>query len=234
MEIMLLLFVPMLVLLIYVTVKAILIIYRDHYQTEKSTSRNSLFLGEFIFLGIAPILGFLRYDGHGNEIPFAKEHILSIQFLSFVSIGCYFIARFYESKLTKLQKGLLSVGIMQGMIICFFTSIHFLSHIFLGIVFPMFGFELAAPYMGFVLLLVQFYFLNKKGTDYRISNTLNRFEAQMTQNKFVSFSILLIFLIGAEILVLMCFGQDSDSLIRAFHESKGFIFSFNKSQPFLQ
>lgn len=232
MEIFLFMAAPFLILLIYTFFSAIYIFLKDFNNPNHVISRKRLIISEFVFIYIGPLIGFSRYDDHDPEMPFAQEHVLSIVLISAVSIFCYFLSRIFENKLSLIQKGILSVGILQGIILCFFTSIHFIYYLPQGIFFPFFGFELATPYIGFLLLSIQFYFLNKKNSTHTINEIKKLKSPYFPQLKklliiyrFQIYPLLLGILLALEIIVLLFLGEEVDGILKAFYLSNGFFFS---------
>lgn len=221
---MLLLAIPFVFFFIYTLSFSIITVIRDYKKSKKSTSRDKLILGEILFIIIGTPLGFYRCDEFGSDIPFAKEHMPTIIFISIVSIVCFFITRYSKKKYVGFEKTILNVGLLQGILICLITSVHFALYLPLGIAFPIFGYELATPIISLFLLLNQLYFFNKK-------NEIHDKEQKTDLIKKTSFHLLIFcLLVFFEITIATSLGQENDSIIKAYTESEGFLFSKN-NQP---
>lgn len=219
--------------ILYVIISSMMMISMKIWKSEESPFR--LLVSDIIHTVIAPIIGFLRYDEYGSDIPFAQEHVLTVIILVFFSSVSFWLSRFTRTINTPIQNTLLSIGILQGMILCLIMTIHFLDFIPNGLALPMFGFELLSPLIAFFLLLKEFYFVNRSikkipetGLIYlKIGSMKISYEIinKLLYYRIFLYPILLVTLILFEIGIACLLGQDFDAIMKAFTESKGFIFS---------
>lgn len=204
----------------------------------KNKDRSStvfILISEMIFTIIGPGIGFWRFDKYGSDIPFDKHHVLSIILLVIVSSASFWLAKLTHKNGNPVLRILLSIGMLQGILLCFITSIHFILFIPMGIIYPFFGFELLSPIIALLFLLKEFNFYN------RIIFDLDELLPYRAQLGFIPLPIkimqlpalprIAVYLTGVvmllflEIMIASFFGQDYDSIIKAFTHSVGFIFS---------
>ena len=219
--------------ILYVIITSMMMISMKMWRSEESPYR--LLFTDIIHTVVGPIIGFIRYDEYGPEIPFSKEHVFTIIVLVFVSSVSFWLSRLTRKINTPVQNMLLSIGIFQGMIVCLITTIHFFNFLPSGLAFPMFGFELLTPLIAFFLLLKEFYFVNRyissipqTGLIYlKIGRAKISYEVinKLLYYRGFLYPVMAVILIIIEIAIACFFGQDFDSIIKAFTESKGFIFS---------
>lgn len=190
---------------------------RNDFRNDDELSGWMITLG-MLFTSIAPLTGFMRYDAFGPEIPFSKQHVLVIELIVVVSAICYWVSKFAKKKLSPFVNLLLRAGLIQGIILDAIVTIHFLNFMGMGLMFPMFGFELLAPPIAMLFLLYEL--------------TCNfRTPKQQADPVFFTDKILplhlaaVIVLVFAQQAVLIPTGSEWNSLVSAFTESKGFIFS---------
>ncbi len=222
--------------ILFVVINSLKIISRNFWQSE-DIQDNRLVVSDIIHTIIGPIIGFNRYDAFGPDIPFAKTHVGIIIFLVIVASLSFWISRIAQKQLHPILKMGLSVGILQGMILCIITTIHFVPYLLSGLVFPMFGFELLTPFIAFFLLLKEFYSLQislrirpETGLVYQKLGMVT-IPHELINNfiyyRIFFYPLLLIGLVVFEIGFMTLFGFAPDSLLKVFTESKGFIFSIN-------
>lgn len=190
---------------------------------------------EVIFTVIGPIIGFMRFDEYGPEIPFSKQHVLTVILFVTVSSLSFWIARFTNKTASPVLRILVSVGLLQGIILCLITSIHFISFIPLGVIYPFMGFELLSPVFAFFLLLRELDFYNKIQIDFEDAlpyrNELGFVPLPIKILEAPAFTRLLIYggLMVVLIVLQMIFaygcGQEIDSIVKAYTHSVGFVFS---------
>ncbi len=173
-----------------------------------------------LFTSFAPFIGFMRFDAFVPEIPFSKHHVLAIVLLVLVSATCYWVSKFFKKQLSPFVNLLLRAGLIQGIILDFIVTIHFLNYMVAGIMFPMFGFELLAPPIAMLFLLYELHcnFRTPKQTPDPILNDENGIVLQ--------FGVVLALIIIQQLLLLPM-GFKWNSLMLAFTQSKGFVFSMN-------
>jgi hypothetical protein len=223
--------------LLFIIITSIITLKRMEEKCRNTFSNVLMVFAEVMFTIIGPIVGFLRFDQYGSDIPFAKRHVLTIILLVSVSSLCFWLAKFTAKTAHPVIRIILSVGILQGIILCLFTTFHFLAFIPLGIIYPLFGFELLSPLIALILLIRELYFYNK--TAYNLSELLPYREElgfvpfpyllfQKTLfTRLIIYGALLIPFVTAQIMLAYGCGQDSDALVKAFTHSHGFIFSMS-------
>jgi hypothetical protein len=227
----LLLGIPYLAYVIFLIVNSIKTIVKD----TNSSSNIIILISEIVFTIIGPCIGFWRFDKYGSDIPFDKRHVLSIILLVLVSSMSFWIAKLTHKNGNPVLRILLSIGMLQGILLCIITSIHFIPFIPMGIIYPFFGFELLSPIIALLFLLKEFNFYN------RVIFDLEELLPYRAQLGFIPLPIkimqlpalprIMVYLSGVatllflEIMIASFFGQDYDSIIKAFTHSVGFIFS---------
>lgn len=224
-----------LIYVITLIVLSIISMRRDSRRFSGSFSGILYLLSEILFTIIAPAIGFIRYDEFGAEIPFATRHVPVIILITIVSSASFWIARFSAGTVIPLLRIIISAGLLQGMIFCVFTSIHFIPFLPLGIIYPMFGFELLAPLIAFFMLLREFTFYNRVRLDlsellpYRaelgfIPLAHQAWRLPLTK-RMTLYTALVIMFLASQSLFVYLLGADIDSLVKAYSHSHGFIFS---------
>jgi hypothetical protein len=192
---------------------------RNQFRNSDELSKWMIFFGA-LFTSVAPLIGFLRFDAYGSEIPFSKPHVMAVEWLVVVSAVCYWVSVFYKRKLSPFVNLLVRAGLIQGIILDAIITIHFANYLGLGVVFPLFGFELLAPPIAMLFL---FYEL-RCNTKVSEQNGASEYAAD---KKLLLQAGLVIALIVVEQAMLLPAGAHWDSLISAFTESRGFVFSSN-------
>lgn len=173
-----------------------------------------------LFTTLAPLIGFMRFDAFGPEIPFSKHHVAVIELVVIISAVCYWISKFFKKKLPPVVNLLVRAGLIQGIILDAIVTIHFTNYFGMGIMFPLFGFELLAPPIAMLFLIYELQ-CNLKSAP---QNMALEFSAE---KKFLLHAGIVLALIVVEQAVLLPAGSQWDSLVSAFTESKGFVFSSN-------
>ena len=223
-----------LVYLIWVITAVFKSFSRDENSNQNSFNDSLIIFSEIVFTIAGPIIGFMRYDKYGPDIPFAKHHVFSIILLVIAASSSFWLASFTSKNKNPILRIILSVGMLQGIVLCFVVTIHFIPYILSGIIFPLFGFELLSPVMALLLLIRAFYFYNKDEVDLnelipyheKIGLPLPYQLFNMSFSKRIIFYLLLLVpLIAAQVFVAYACGQDIDSLVKAFTHSRGFTFS---------
>lgn len=226
---------PYIAFVLFAIITIIMTLSRGEKNVRSRFSAGLLVFSEVVFTIIGPAIGFYRFDEFQPEIPFAKQHVLSIILVVIVSSTAFWIARFMNRTSHPIVRIVLSGGLLQGIVLCFITSIHFLTFIPMGIIFPFLGFELLSPVVAFFVLLREFYFLNKLELDlpellpYRAELGFIPFPylllKQPLYKRILAYSLLMLLMVIMESLVTFGLGQDMDSIVKAFTHSVGFIFS---------
>lgn len=213
----------------------VIALYKGERENQSKFSQFILLLSEILFTVIGPIIGFERFDEYGPEIPFAKQHVLVIILLVIVSSASFWIARFTSKTENPFLRILVSVGLLQGIVLCSVTTIHFLEFIPLGLMYPFMGFELLSPFFALLILSREFYLYNKTKFNYDdalpyrqelgfIPIPIRIIEAPFV-SRFVIYGAILIPVIIVQMLLAYGCGQDMDAIVKAFTHSIGFVFS---------
>jgi hypothetical protein len=215
------LFLPVYLTILTVTVLAVVKSWKKSIRNEfKNNDELSdwVIIWGALFTTAAPLIGFMRFDAYGPEMPFSKQHVLVIELLVVVSAVCYWVSKFAKKKVSPFVNLLLRAGLIQGIILDVIVTIHFGHYMGMGLLFPMFGFELLAPPIAMMFLLYEL--------------TCNfRTPKQKAEPLFFIDKILPLHLGAVIVLVfvqqaaLIPAGFHWNSLVLAFTESKGFIFS---------
>lgn len=195
----------------------------------------NLIFAEVVFTIIGPILGFCRFDQFGPDIPFAKPHVLSIIILVMSSSAAYWLSRVTANTNNPFLRILFSIGILQGILLCFMTSIHFIAFIPMGILFPMAGFELLSPVVALFLLTRQLYFYNRVTLNMDELLPYHKelgvipwphkvFQLPLYQRMWV-YAAFVVLAVIIQAFIATAFGQQLTSIYQAYHESIGFVFS---------
>lgn len=216
--------------ILYIIIVSLLQIFRGE---KKSTVLLSI--AEVVFTIIGPAIGFWRFDQYGHAIPFSKHEAISIILLTITSSAAFWLAKLTNKTDNPLVRIILSAGMLQGMLVCAVTSIHFITFIPSGIMFPWAGFELLSPLLAFFLLFREFYFYNKRVLDMEELLPYHKelgfvplphkiFELPLFQ-RLIVYSALVVIAIVIQSALLYAIGQPVDTIIRAYTHSTGFIFS---------
>jgi hypothetical protein len=225
------LYLPFLCLVTVLIVKSVL---RTGQEGQSNSSYFILLSAGILFTIIGPIIGFIRFDQYG-DIPFDKRHVLSVMFFVAISSVFYWVAVFMRHNSGALLRMIVSGGLLLGIILCLFCSIHFLNYLHMGLIYPLFGFELLSPVMALLLLSSELYSYNlvqplpEDLLPYRKELGFVPFPDKVIELPFLKRIpvYLCLSLLIALVAVLLCWiaGQDIDSIIKAFTHSRGFIFS---------
>ncbi len=210
-------------------------IKRGDRGPQNSFSEIMMTFTEVVYTIISPIIGFIRFDSYGAETPFAKQHVLTVILFVMVSSLSFWIARFTTKTTNPILRIIVSIGLLQGIVLCVITSIHFLPFIPLGIVNPILGFELLSPVFALFILGREFYFYNKTvfnyddAMPYRHELGFIPIPVKIIQAPFIPRMVIyggmLIVLVIIQMLFAYGCGQDPDAIIKAFTHSQGFVFS---------
>ena len=204
-------------------------------RPKDSFSKLMITFTEVVYTVVGPAIGFMRFDSFGHETPFAKQHVLTVILFVIIGSASFWLARFSSKISNPIFRILVSVGLLQGIVICLFTSIHFLTFIPLGLIYPIYGFELLSPVFALFLLIREFLFFNKTEFNYDdalpyrqelgfVAIPVQIIQAQI-YTRLVIYGALLIPLISIQILLAFGCGQEIDAIVKAFTHSVGFVFS---------
>lgn len=192
---------------------------RNEFQNDDELTKWVILLG-VLFTSLAPLIGFIRFDDFGPDLPFSKNHVLAIELIVVVSAICYWVSKFFKKKLPPFVNLLLRAGLIQGIILDFIITIHFANYLGLGLMFPFFGFELLAPPIAMLFLLFELHcnFRTPKQTTEPILSVQKEIPLQFG---------VVIALVVVEQMMLFPMGFQWNSIVLAFTESKGFVFSLD-------
>jgi hypothetical protein len=221
--------------LLFAAITAFINIGRGEKQSRNLFSKALVFIAEIAFTIIGPIIGFMRYDAYQPEIPFSKHHVLTVIILVFFASLSFWIARLSAGNTKPLTRIILSVGMLQGILLCAICSVHFMNYYSNGLAFPFLGFELLSPPMAVILLLREFYFFNRERYEldealpYRKELGFMPLSHRLLEKTFFQrlpvYAAFLLPFIAAQLVLAYGFGQAPDALIKAFTHSQGFFFS---------
>jgi hypothetical protein len=171
-----------------------------------------------LFTTLGPLMGFWRYNKFGADCPFDPKHVFAIEIIVIVSAMCYWFSRFFKKEFPPFINGILRAGLIQGIILDFFVTIHFGTYMIRGLVFPLFGFELLAPPMALLFLLYELHCNIGAGKLRNVSLIA------VGKNVALQCGVLFV-MVFAEQAILLPVGFEWNSLVLAFTRSHGFIFS---------
>jgi hypothetical protein len=184
----------------------------EHYRSDPRSVMLTVF--GLLFTVVGPLIGFSRYD-HYRElgIPFSPQHVFAVEFVAITGALSYWASRFYKREMPWLLRYLVLGGMLQGLLLCFVTSIHFAGFYGYGIAWAPLGFELFSPPVAFLFLLYELVCLLRPEQE--------RSAAVMTPARW---GLPLILVVAGQALLLP-FGFSWNSLYLAFVQSENFIFS---------
>lgn len=195
-------------------------------------------MGEYMFLLIAPVMGFWRYQAFETtgEVVFSKAHLHTLMALAVVGGLSFWVSRWGKQRTPPWANVLLPLGLLQGILLNVLLAIHFGQYIVLGAMFPGYGFELIAPVVNILLLSRELYhnhlvFLQRfRHEPIASRNYLVLSLYILMDNSFVYklrlFALLLLPTLVIQIALLMLVaGQSPDAIVQVFTQTKGFTFS---------
>ncbi len=223
--------------LIFVIITILMTISRGEKKCRNLFSEWLLIFSEIVFTIAGPIIGFLRFDKFQPDIPFSKQHLPVLLLVVLTSSTSFWLARFTHKTSNLIVRILCSIGLIQGILLCFITTIHFIPFMPLGIIYPWLGFELLSPLIALLFLIREIYFYNKVTIDFSeqlpYRNELGFIPLSYQLFKLPLFKRFVIYIIPAfallliQVLIAYGCGQDIDALVKVFTHSQGFIFSNN-------
>ena len=171
-----------------------------------------------IFTTIGPLIGFLRYNLYGSEKPFSEEHVGAVEMIVIVTALCYWLSRIAKERFSPFVNLLIRAALIQGIILDLIVTIHFANYLIMGIIWPTMGFELLAPPLAMLFLIYELQ------CNFKSSRQKNNPMVSVGENVLLQFGLVIV-LVVVEQAMLLPAGFHWDSLISAFTESKGFVFS---------
>jgi hypothetical protein len=203
----------------------IILITRNWMRSVKNEYRDDpkspwLTILALLFTVVSPVLGFWRFDEFTSlGIPFSKHHVLAVEVIVAVSSLGYWMSRFYKRELPMVMNWVVRAAMLQGIVLCLVTTIHFGYHLPYGIVWPTLGFELEAPPVAALFLLYELtcnYKLVRQGPVAQPTPALRSLQWGLP-----------VVLMVMELAPLLPFGYEWNSFLLAFTHSRDFVFSVN-------
>lgn len=193
--------------------------------------------GEYLFLLVAPIAGFIRYQSFETtgEVVFSKTHLPTLLFMAAIGGLSFWVSKFFKRETPPWLNIVLPLGLMQGILLNIALTIHFGKYIVLGAVFPAYGFELVAPLINILFLTRELYhnhlvFQYRFKTEPIASRNYIVLGLYILMDKSFAYKLRLFMLLLIpgliyQIMLLMLAGQSPDAIIQVFTNTKGFTFS---------
>ncbi len=180
-----------------------------------------------------------------NELfytPLNHNHILTIAFLYVVSAIGYWFSVISGEKAPPLMRALSLLAMAQGVVLCLFLAIQLGPFSVFGFVPILITFPLLAPHLFMMLLVVelrrrfhlQVEAINKKEEDETYDSLIiHQMEEGLKSNasKHPVLFLLLIPFIALQQAILLIFGQEPTSFIKAFSETTTYTFSNHLPPP---
>ncbi len=224
------------------------------YEASPSHSKMIEWAAQFnhkispILISIAgPIGGLLISSGVGTHLkydeiytPVNHDHFLTIIVLYAVSAIAYWNSILFNEQSTPIIKSFNILGMAQGFILCIFLAIQLGPFSLFGFIPVIITFPLLCPYLFSLLLFIEirkrFYHFKKEldEEDYIYDSlVLEKVEGIITNEKVENpliFFLLLPF-VALQQAILLLFGQESMSIIKAFTETTTYTFSQYEPPP---
>lgn len=193
---------------------------------------------------IAPLGGFymsanfnshLKYDDL-MYTPLNHDHMLTIFIFYAISLVSYWMSYLGRNKMSPLINALTLLGMTEGFVLCLFLTIHFGPFILFGFFPALVTFPLLSPLLFALLLFVEIrrqFHLYKEETLEKEADIVYDSLVLSTADKVVKsshlenpvFFLLLLPFMAIQQAILILFGQQPDSFIKAFAETCTFTFS---------
>ena len=192
---------------------------------------------EVIFLLVAPLLGFIRYQAFETtgEIVFSSVHLPTLITMAILGGVSFWISKLFKYDAPPWLTILIPLGLIQAIILNAVLAIHFGKYIIIGMAFPLQGFELVAPLLNIILLSRELYHQHlvfrhhvKNEPIYSRNYLVLSLFFLMDASFMTKLRICLTLFIPAflfQITILMLFGQSPDAIVQVFTDTKGFTFS---------
>ncbi len=221
---------------------------KHEYNIIKTNRRgNSFFI--FINYTIAPILisivgplaGLImtakgsQYDTYDEfyNAPLHKDHLLTIVVFYLIATLAFWLSKLFKNNLSPLLKTFSLLGMAQGFILCIVLTIQLGGFMLLGFFPILITAPLLCPPLFAILLFIelrkQFYYYKEETNEDAIYDSLILEKGQHFLNhKKLENPIIFLFLIpfiAIQQSILILFGQQTDSFIKAFTETATYTFS---------
>ncbi|HAS44681.1 MAG TPA: hypothetical protein DCS93_29655 [Microscillaceae bacterium] len=192
---------------------------------------------EILFLLLAPVLGFLRYQEFQTtgEVVFSPTHLPTLIALAVLGGASFWVSRFFKYRTPPWLTILLPLGLIQGLLLNLALIIHFGDYVLLGAAFPLLGFELLAPLFNVLFISRELYHQHlvlrkhiKEEPIYSTNYLVLGLFFLMDTSFFTKLRICLVLFIPAflfQIMLLVLCGQSPDAIVQVFTDTKGFTFS---------
>ncbi|OJJ15051.1 hypothetical protein BKI52_39995 [marine bacterium AO1-C] len=192
---------------------------------------------EILFLLMAPILGFIRYQEFQTtgEVVFSPAHLPTLIALAALGGMSFWVSRFFKYNAPPWLTILLPLGLIQGILINLILVIHFGKYMLLGAVFPLLGFELIAPLFNVIFISRELYHQHlalrqhvKNEPIYSTNYLVLGLFFLMDTRFFTKLRICMVLFVPAflfQITLLVLCGQSPDAIVQVFTDTKGFTFS---------
>lgn len=222
-------------LLIYTFFSTMISFLKNKYEFTARFTKITFVIAEILFTVFAPLLCFYRFDTGGYHLPFANQHVLILVVLILSSSVSFWISKLTFHSQNPIVRIIISIGLLQGMILCGVITIHFFYQILVHSLFSMVGFKLLSPFIAFFILLRQYYFYTKEKIDledqlpYRVELGLIPLPYKIVLAhgliKLLIYSVMVVAVLVMQ-MALGCFiGLDIDAIVKVFTHSSGFVFS---------
>lgn len=229
--------------------------FKHHYEPMKSPRDNdpnrphplSYFnynIAPAIISVFAPIGGFFitlsasphtQYDDLFYT-PINHDHLLTIVVFYIMAVVSFWVSQMKENQLSPLMHSFVILGMAQGIILCIFLAIQFGGFMVFGLMPIVITFPLLSPFLFALLLFIEIrrqYYLQKQKIlkqeedvvyeSLVLSTAEKVVKSDVLENPFLFF--LLIPFIALQQTILILFGQQPDSFIRAFVDTCTYTFS---------
>ncbi len=192
---------------------------------------------EILFLLVAPILGFIRYQAFHTtaEVVFSPTHLPTLIALATLGGLSFWVSRLFKYNTPPWLTILLPLGLIQGILLNLLLIIHFGKYIGLGAAFPLLGFELVAPLFNVVFIGRELYHQHlvmrqhiKQEPIYTTNYLVLGLFFLMDTSFFSKLRICLALFIPVflfQVMLLVLCGQTPDAIVQVFTDTKGFTFS---------
>ncbi len=210
----------------------------DDYEEAKpeTVSISSWEFAEFLFVGVAPLLGVgLIYIFYSEIKPFHIEYVPIVGAYVFIGFLSYWFSRFFKEQLPIFIVALLPYGIGIGILLYIILIIHFISPMTLlgGALLPFLGFPLFAPLPALLysiremrILIPHLHnriYISENSIDY--TETGIQFASNISwHNSLQNWALLGVFILGVQA-IFYSFGFPLESIWLALREGEGFFFS---------
>lgn len=192
---------------------------------------------EVIFLLVAPLLGFIRYQAFETtgEIVFSSTHLPTLITMAALGGASFWVSKLFKYDAPPWLTILIPLGLIQAIILNIVLAIHFGKYIFIGMVFPLHGFELVAPLLNITLLSRELYHHHLVfrhhvknepiySRNYLVLSLFFFMDTSFMSKLRICLTLFVPMLL-LQVMILTLFGQSPDAIVQVFTDTKGFTFS---------